>query len=537
MESLLHRKIFRVNPVLGYLHMSLALGWFLLIVLGNTESRFQNVFSFNLPYFPIFFKYFVHERPITVFSNGFTFLMDFLLLFILSGVFLAIMKRFFSRFYGVKKTAKKKRIDRLALTFLWLIFPSRLIAESLTSATYQSGGFLTGNLGILFDKILPGYDFSYPAWWAYSIVLGGFFVTLPFSRYMHIPTEVLLIALRNFNINPERKITSFAEVETYACPSCGICIDKCQLISSAGINNTQAIYFLRSIRDRKVKLETAYNCMLCGRCEYFCPVGIRQNDIRLSRRIKLSNDPFADYSYVKLPVAPKADVIYFAGCMTHLTPNIKRSMVKILQTAGINYLFMDENATVCCGRPMLVTGKEEDAKKMINLNKKQILESGAKTLVTSCPICYKMFREEYKLEIEVLHHSQYILRLAEEKKIHLGETNQRVVYHDPCELGRGSKVYEAPRSLLSKTVKVIKIENEKEKALCCGGSIGILEIKSEQRDKITLDTIKTLSVNKPDKIVTSCPLCKKTLTNGAEIPVEDIAEIVAHALKLEAVTV
>ena len=33
-ESLLHRKIFRVNPLLGYMHMSLAFGWFLLIVVG-----------------------------------------------------------------------------------------------------------------------------------------------------------------------------------------------------------------------------------------------------------------------------------------------------------------------------------------------------------------------------------------------------------------------------------------------------------------------------------------------------------------------
>jgi Fe-S oxidoreductase len=83
----------------------------------------------------------------------------------------------------------------------------------------------------------------------------------------------------------------------------------------------------------------------------------------------------------------------------------------------------------------------------------------------------------------------------------------------------------------------IQLSKSGERSLCCGGSIGILEIKSEQRDKIMSDTIKTLSASKPDKIVTSCPLCKKTLTNGAEIPVEDIAETVAHALISESVTV
>jgi len=47
----------------------------------------------------------------------------------------------------------------------------------------------------------------------------------------------------------------------------------------------------------------------------------------------------------------------------------------------------------------------------------------------------KVFKEEYNLNIEVLHHSQYLLRLVEEEKITLNHQNIQAVYHDPCELG------------------------------------------------------------------------------------------------------
>ncbi|MCK7533336.1 MAG: hypothetical protein MZV63_21045 [Marinilabiliales bacterium] len=147
MESLLHRKIFKKNPVLGYMHMSLAFGWFLLIVFGTIEADFFGEKHLNPPSHAIFFRAFNPDHGAAGLARVYTHWMDLLLAFILSGLLLAMIKRFIPGMMGMKKTTKHTWTDRIALLSLWLIFPSRLMAESFTCGAYGSGGFLTGNLG------------------------------------------------------------------------------------------------------------------------------------------------------------------------------------------------------------------------------------------------------------------------------------------------------------------------------------------------------------------------------------------------------
>ncbi|MFN8135449.1 MAG: hypothetical protein U0Z17_09580 [Bacteroidales bacterium] len=220
LESLLHRKMFKRNALLGYMHMSFALGWFLLIVMGNLESRIYSGGHINPPYYPIFLKFFIHDKrvlPFEIFTlpGFFRFTMDLLLLYVLSGLVLALFKRTRSKWFGLKRTTKHNSFDRWALTSLWLIFPMRLLAESFTAGIYQGGGFLTNTLGSFFALILPVQYLAYPAWWAYSTMLGVFFVTLPWSRFMHIPTEIVLIFLRNAGIEPGKYPGSFSEIEIH----------------------------------------------------------------------------------------------------------------------------------------------------------------------------------------------------------------------------------------------------------------------------------------------------------------------------------
>ena len=155
------------------------------------------------------------------------------------------------------------------------------------------------------------------------------------------------------------------------------------------------------------------------------------------------------YNFLPEDEPEKADVLYFAGCMTHLTPSIKNSMVKILDASGLNYNFIDEQGGVCCGRPLMLAGQDKEARELINFNSQLIWKSGAHTLVTSCPICYKVFRESYYLDVEVLHHTQFIKSLIDEGSVKLKFLRKKVVYHTPCDLGRGSGVYDEPREVLS----------------------------------------------------------------------------------------
>ncbi|OFY67194.1 MAG: hypothetical protein A2Y71_03350, partial [Bacteroidetes bacterium RBG_13_42_15] len=404
LESLIHRKILKTNPRLGYMHMSLAFGWFLLILFGTIEADVFGESHLNPPYKAIFFKFFNPDHGKTFFEQGYSFMMDLILAFILSGLLLAVIKRFSSKAVGMKKTTRLKTLDKVALTSLWLIFPSRLIAESLTSGAYGTGSFLTGSLGSLLASFLPAREAAYPFWWLYSLSLGTFFVLLPLTRYLHIPTELFLIFMRNSGIRTGDKAGTFSEVAVHSCSSCGMCIDRCQLSSSAGINTIQSAYLMKAIRNSDEISEIAYNCLLCGRCDQICPVGIELSPIRMiARRAGNSENnyvnswkgyfrnkqnvpvpkPDSKSSYDFLPVSNpgKADVLYFAGCMTHLTPSIKNAMTRILNASGLKWSFIDENGGVCCGRPLMLAGQDKEARELINYNSRIIWKTGAHTLV------------------------------------------------------------------------------------------------------------------------------------------------------------
>src|SRR5664279_1725451 len=118
MESLIHRKILKTNLRLGYMHMSLAFGWFLLIFFGTVEADVFGAKHLNAPYKAIFFKFFNPEHGRVGFEAAYSFLMDLILAFILSGLLLAITKRVYSKVVGMKKTTKLKITDKIALTSL-----------------------------------------------------------------------------------------------------------------------------------------------------------------------------------------------------------------------------------------------------------------------------------------------------------------------------------------------------------------------------------------------------------------------------------
>lgn len=536
-ESLLHRRIFRVNPLLGYMHMSLAFGWFLLIVVGWTET----VAHLGMRWVPlqghVFFKYFMPMNGIEGHKPFFDFVMDLLLLFVLSGVVLAWFKRFRSRSMGMKRTTKHVLFDRVALTALWFVFPARLVAESITCGLYGGGSFLTGGIGAGLAAAVPpeALAMAYePAWWFYSCTLGVFFVAMPFSRYMHIFTEIPLIFLRHYSLRPEAKEKSYDNFEIQACSRCGICIDPCQLQSQLGINDVQSVYFLRDRRYAMLQQKIANNCLMCGRCEAVCPVGINLNTLRLNSRSTMRNIPNERrYNYLAGLDRSQGEgrVGYFAGCMTLLTPKTLAAMQRIFEAAREDVWWADKDGGVCCGRPLKLSGEVDSAQKMIDYNKELFRRHGITTLVTSCPICLRVFREEYGLQgVEVLHHSEYILRLMHRGRLSVKYSAATFTYHDPCELGRGSGIYDEPRAVIEAVGHLTEPAHTREDALCCGSSVANTAINDAQQLRIAEGVAQELDATDAETVVTACPLCKKAIMRGTARRVADLSEIVAENL-------
>lgn len=537
-ESLLHARIFRVNPRLGYMHMSLAFGWFLLIVVGWIETIFYLGWEPIPLHGHVFFKYFMPLNGISEHIHFFEHLMDALLLFVLSGVALAWYKRLRSKALGLRRTTKHILFDRVALSALWFIFPARLVAESLTAAIYGGEGFLTGSIGsalsgaVSQDILVTLYE---PAWWFYSAMLGLFFVAMPFSRYMHILTEIPLIFLRHWHLHPTIERKSYDNFEVEACSRCGICIDPCQLQVDLGMNDTQSVYYLRDRRYNMLSLKVANNCLMCGRCEAVCPVGINLSTLRLNSRAKRRNIPNEGrYKYIKGMDRSSGSgrVGYFAGCMTSLVPAVQRSMEQIFNAAKEDVWYADREGGVCCGRPLMLSGETDAARKMVVYNTDLFRKHEIEILVTSCPICLRVFRENYHLDgIEILHHSEYIERLVAEGRLHLSKGVSKYSYHDPCELGRGLGIYDAPRRVIESVGELREAEHNRRDALCCGASLANTVINDSQQQRIAERMSKEFEATGCDTVVTSCPLCNKSIARATTLPTKDIAEVVAQQLK------
>lgn len=571
-DCLFHVKIWKRKPLIGYMHSAIAFGWFMIIIVGHFETvAFSPLRGVEMPfmqklmsnlYLPIFFRYFAIEG-LTLKAHIFSFLMDFFLLMIISGIVIAVVKKKRPKKVGMKRVTKFGIKEDLVRIALWTIFPLRFLAES-SVAGFAGGSFLTKFLG--FDLLFGGnYNetLSMVLWWLYSIDLAIFMFVLPFTRYMHIPAEALLILLRNAGLKTTAPRKGYALAEIYSCPSCGLCIDVCPMSDSKNNNYKKtAVYFMRNIRrknKREVRKMTEI-CLMCGKCIEVCPLGIDSLNIKIAQRENISYRMKSDFSYLERQQTPvgthrmrpilekdtfnvsvqaqeapelsDSKTVYFAGCMSHLTPRITRSMVKIFKEAKEDYEFLDMNGSICCGRPMMLTGKKKEAQALIEKNTELIKNSGAKRLVLSCPICYKVFKEEYNLEgIEILHHTQYINELIEKEKIHIDRSDKRYVYHDPCELGRAFKVYDEPRNIIDNIGLLTAAKSDKDMSVCCGGSIGSLTMTLEERDEITANSVKDLMHNNPEEIVTACPLCQKTFARKSPIAVKDIAEIVVENLE------
>ena len=537
-DCLFHVKLWKRNKLLGYMHSSIAFGWFMLIVIGHVEVFLYTPERIHRLWYPIFFRYFVAVSDSTMKGSFFFFLMDFFLLVVLSGIVLAIIKRVASRLFGMRRTTRASLTDLIGLYSLWSIFPLRLLAEGFT-ADISGGSFLTKSLNLLLSAFFSDSMNALPVWWAYSIALGVFLCVLPFSRYVHIPAEILLIPMRNAGLPIRRARRGLARAEIYSCPGCGVCIDACPMSAAAAHVKDTTVYLNRQLkRNNKKRIDQISDkCLLCGKCGSVCPVGVEGDKLRIAYRSRRKYNLTPDYSAIdegRYVDTAGSRVLYFAGCMTSLTPSIKKSLLTVLKAVGEDFKIMDEDGGICCGRPMLMAGRKDAAEQMIRKNTNIIKASGASVLLVSCPICYRIFKENYDLEgIEVLHHTEYLDRIISDGRITMSHTGRKYVYHDPCELGRGTDIYVEPRRVLSLLGTLVKAGKEGKESICCGGSVGSISLGFDKRKALTENALANLTVASPDVIVTACPLCKSTLSRYASSPVKDIAEVIADTTVIQ----
>jgi len=260
---------------------------------------------------------------------------------------------------------------------------------------------------------------------------------------------------------------------------------------------------------------------------------------KLLKNISKFGNPFGeprqgrgDWLSSGIELSDNPEVLYWAGCMaSYRLKETATSMARILGAAGVSFTTLgDEEGE--CGSVLIRMGHWIEAKRIAKENKTKLEETGAKTLVTSCPACFKTFANDYpklfgiELKLEILHSSQLLERLIGAGKMTLPKLNLKVAYHDPCYLGRHLNIYDPPRKVIKAMSGVDLREHPKSRWLsaCCGagGAASFKYTHESLAVEQAAKRVKQLKGTGAEAIVTSCPFCVISLRAGAEALGEDV---------------
>jgi heterodisulfide reductase subunit D len=432
-------------------------------------------------------------------------------------------------------------------------------------------------------------------WWVHGLVALGLVAWLPWSKLLHVVATPLSIALGAedpaapeadqlapfvVSAGDKRVFSSLQMLELDACTRCGECLRSC---SSFRITGNEGASIMGMIRGQKALFEAngtsgpeawaafqqgVFSCTLCGRCEPACPAGIRTRDLAISMRQEIAsarcmlpknmdvvlqavedegnifnfpNDDRALWAEFMDDLPPdllgkeKAEVLYFVGCVGSFSPavqEIPQAFLRVLLKAGVDVALL-AGKEWCCGFPLIVGGRAADAQRLIEHNVAEVRRLGAKTIVFSCPSCYNAWAKYYRLPgIQLLHSTQFISELVAQGRLSLEAEGLRLSYHDPCDLGRGTGEYEAPRRVLQalEGADYVELRESRERSLCCGGG-GDVEMWDPQLvGKINRVLVDAVDATGAQVLVDACQQCKRSTQKGlaeagSRVRVMDIAEV------------
>jgi len=245
-----------------------------------------------------------------------------------------------------------------------------------------------------------------------------------------------------------------------------------------------------------------------------------------------------------------AEIVYFVGCVASLFPRsyrVPQSFTSVLEASGVDFTTLGGQEW-CCGYPLLSMGRLEQAKVLIQHNVAQVKELGAARVVFACPSCYHMWKFIYPevlggdIGVAVLHATELLDELITQGALKLGEVKARVTYHDPCDLGRKSHVFESPRRVLRSIpgVEFVEMSSAGQISECCGGGGNLESFDPEIGGEVSVRRIGRACEVEAQVVTSACQQCERTLTAAvrqhegarkARVRVMDVTELVWEAVQ------
>ncbi len=370
-----------------------------------------------------------------------------------------------------------------------------------------------------------------------------------------------------------------------ACIQCGTCSGTCPTAFVMDYTPRHLWRLLQAgLIDEVLNSSTFWLCTSCYSCTISCPRGVLTTEmmLRLKRAVaggaggqvpeamtqfsqtivaehNISGDPnqtrlIWSENLEQIPANLErkrgADLVFFTGCVSSFFPmsySIPQTFIQVLGKAGLDFTTLGGDEW-CCGYPLLNAGQEEQILEFARHNVAAVKDLGAKRVVTTCPSCYHTWQHLYpellsgeadsRMDFEVVHATQLLARLIEDGQIELGPIEEKVTYHDPCDLGKKSQVYDAPRYVLTSIpgLEFVEMDRSGKYSLCCGGGGNLEVVNSELVGNVAARRMRQAQRTEAGFLVSACQQCKRTLAlaarkNKIRIKTMDISELVWRSME------
>ncbi len=486
-------------------------------------------------------------------------------------------------------------VRRFIVRPVWLARPALPGHE----VSYESG-IIAGLIFVLMATYLAAFFVSEAStavrllWWSHTLALLVFLPLVPHTKHLHLilsPVTIFLsrggfsqipslVGDEDFGLVTGKDLTQLVALQAFSCVECGRCTEHCPAANTGKSLNPKEIVlgvrgYLNEFGPTAEELllgkynaqESAFQCTTCGACEFQCPVGIEHLPIIVGlRRGAVNTGAWEDSHGTRLFLAmernsnalglssmerdkfvQKAELPIFdgtqeyclwLGCMGGYDPKgreIIRAFVEVMQYLGTSYGVMRKEK--CTGDPARRLGNDLVFQEMAESNLEAMQQQKVKKIISICPHCVRTIQEDWKAfgaPPEVEHHSEFLAR--HQARLPQQKTEEKIVYHDPCYLGRYRNVYDEPRAVISAAGTLVEAERNRERSFCCGAGGGLAFLGEETGQRVSHVRAQELVATGATTIGAACPFCntmfRDALAATGENPPKllDIAQIAAAQL-------
>jgi Fe-S oxidoreductase len=560
-EVLLQGKVIRERPLPGLAHAFVFWGFgaFALITLNHIAA------GFGFPFL---------NREGGFGKAYFAFVAVFAVLVAVSIAGLAI-RRFVARPRWLGKVAPESGIIALLIFILMITYLAGLTMHETSTAARAN-------------------------WWLHTLTLLAFLPLIPHTKHLHLVISPATVFLRrdgfskipplvgdeDFGLDTGKDITKLDALQAYSCVECGRCTEHCPAYNTGKTLNPKEIilglrHYLNEegpgneepLLGKHISMEAAFQCTTCGACEFQCPVGIQHLPVIIGLRRGAVNTGKWDDDYggkMFLAMERNGNSLGFAsserlkfieknelpiydgtqeyclwlGCMGSYDPQgreIVLSLVQVLRYLGVTFGVLRKEK--CTGDPVRRLGNDLLFQQMAEANMEQLKPANpsakAAKLLSICPHCVRTIGEDWKdfgAAFQIEHHSELLARM-QDKLPRREDGRERVVFHDPCYLGRYSGIYDQPREVIARWGEVQDPPRARERSFCCGAGGGQMFLGEEKGKRVNVERATELAATGAAVVGTACPFCQTMFRDAlgtlSQTPPKllDIAQIAAASIE------